>query len=83
MRAAADETSTADPGRLGVAQGADESRQRMEGADQIGVEAGRKVGLGHPMHCAQANVADAVGEGRGQHLVRFGHLQNVARAGNA
>jgi hypothetical protein len=55
----------------------------MEGADQIGVEAGRKVGLGHPMQCAQANVPDAVRECRGQHLVRFGHLENVARSGHA
>jgi len=54
----------------------------MEGADQIGAEAGRKVGVGHAMQSAQANVADAVREGRGQQLVRLGDLKNVACPGN-
>lgn len=71
------------PGSLGVAQGTDESRQGMEGTDQIGVEAGSKVALGLPMQCAQPNVADAVRERRGQHPMCLGHRENVAFSGHA
>ena len=63
-----------------LAQVTDESRQRVKGADQIGAQAIVEVRLAHAVQGAEANVADAMGQRGGQHLVRLGHLENLPGA---
>jgi hypothetical protein len=49
-------------------------------ADQIGIQAIIEICLAHPVQGTHTDIADAMGEGGGQHLVFFGNLQDVSGA---
>ena len=54
----------------------------MEGTDQIGVQAVVEIHFAHAVHGAEANIADAMGQRAGLHLVLPGGLQNLPGAGH-